>query len=159
LRKKYHIDEPDDVIAAEGDAHQRAIQLPNDLYQIIDHLLDNYNPDVFYENDPRYSTETSYTVNKGDSMYICLRRKDDPTKLVDENILFFAHLHESAHIANYRGWGHENDFWAVFKFLLHEAQLCGVYVPTNYAKAPVDFCGLKVNYSPLYDASVPSLWI
>lgn len=159
LKIKYHIDEPDDIIAEHPADHNRVISAPNDLYNIIDHLLDNYNPDVFYENDPRRSPDTSYTINKGDAMYICLRRRDNPHQLVDENTLLFTMLHEISHIANYRGWGHGNDFWACFKFILHEAELAGIYRPVDYAKYPVDFCGLLINWNPLFDKSVSQLWI
>jgi hypothetical protein len=159
LKRKYHIDEPDDIIAEHAAEHQVAIESPNDLYNIVDHLLDNYNPDSFYENDPRRSQDTSYTINKGDAMYICLRQRSDPRRLVDENTLLFTMLHEIAHIANYRGWGHGNDFWACFKFILHEAQLAGIYHPVDYAKHPVDFCGLLINWNPLFDDSVQQLWL
>ncbi len=162
LKHKYHIDETDDVSEAHhGDkysSHNRIVNAPNDLYNIIDHLLDDYNPDVFYENDPRYTSETSYTIDKGRAMYICLRNKSDPHTLVDENTLLFTMLHEISHIANYRGWGHGNDFWACFKFILHEAQLAGIYQPVDYARHPTVFCGLVINYNPLLDDSVAQLW-
>lgn len=159
LKKKYHIDEPDDLITQEGAEHAKIVNAPNDVYNIVDHLLDNYNPDNMRENDPRYSTDTSYTVNKGDAMYICLRRKDDPTKLVDENDLFFVLLHEAGHESNYNDFGHSTRFWQVFKFILHEAQLSGVYTPVDYAKAPINYCGLWVEYNPLFDDSLPNLWV
>jgi hypothetical protein len=153
LREKYHIDEPDDI-AAEHDHSWRN----DDVYKIVDTLLDNYNPDVFYENDPRYSSDTSYTINKGDSMYICLRKKNNPHLLEDEESVFFVMLHECAHIANYNGWGHDDRFWTVFKFLLHEAVEAGVYTPIDYEKYPVDYCSLKIYYQPLFDQSLPKLW-
>ncbi len=159
LKRKYHIDETDDVVSAEPHEHARIMASPNDLYNIVDHLLDNYNPDVFYENDPATANDTSYTLNKGASMYLCLRDKQDPTKLVDADTLFFVLLHESAHIANYRGFGHGADFWEVFKFLLHEAQIAGVYNPIDYAKKPVQYCGIPINWQPLFDPAVRSLWV
>jgi hypothetical protein len=158
LKKKYHIDEPDDVIAAEGNEHSELINHPGDVYNIVDYLLDNYNPDVFYENDPRHTKETSYTLNKGSAMYICLRKKNIPNKLVDKNILLFVMLHEASHIAYYRGWGHNDGFWTTFKFILHEATLAGIYTPVDYSKYPVNYCGLNVSYNPLFDDSLPNIW-
>jgi WLM domain len=155
LKFKYHIDETEDVIAQEGAAHNVGSQ---DVQKILHALLDNYNPDVFYENDPRYSNDTSYTINKGDSMYICLRKKDQPATLEDEELVFFVMIHECAHIGNYNGWGHDDRFWTVFKFLLHEAVLAGVYHPIDYEKYPADYCGLKVYYQPLNDRGLPNLW-
>ncbi len=163
LKKKYHIDEPTDsylgtITDHSMGSHNAVINNPNDTYNIINHLLDNYNPDVFYENDPRFSTDTSYTQDKGASMHICLRRKDDSNQLVDPGILLFVMLHEMSHIANYNGWGHERDFWIVFKFILHEAKLAGIYEPVDYSKYPIDYCGLYVNYSPYFNDDLPSLW-
>lgn len=150
LRNKYKIDAPTDVIVQT---------YPNDIYNIVDNLLNNYNPDVFYENDPMYSTETSFTVKKGEAMYLCLRDKKDPKKLVNKDILLFVMLHEASHIANYRGWGHGKDFWEVFAFILHEAQLSGIYHPIDYAKKPEWYCGLYVEYNPLFDPSLKKIWI
>jgi hypothetical protein len=159
LRQKYHVDEPDDIIAAEGATHSAAISASNDVHQIISHLLDNYNPDVFYENDPRTSTDTSYTVNKGAAMYLCLRSKTAPYALVDEETLVFVLLHEMAHCANYRGWGHGKDFWEVFKLLLHEARLARIHTPVDYSKTPVLYCGLPIEWNPYYDPAIRSLWL
>lgn len=158
LKKKYHIDEPDDVIAAEGETHAKIKNAPGDLYNIVNNLLDNYNPEVFYETDPRNTNETSYTVDKGARMYICLRDKVDPNRLVDQSTLLFVMLHEASHIANYKSYGHGTDFWTIFKFILHEAEEAGIYKPINYAVHPVNYCGLIVQYSPLYDNSLPNLW-
>jgi hypothetical protein len=125
-----------------------------DLFNIVSALVKNYNPDEFYENDPRFSGETSYTKGKGSSMYICIRHREDPTKLVDRGMLFFVILHEMAHIGNYNGWAHKPRFWEVFKFLLAEARASGIYVPVNYAEHPMQYCGLNVAYNPLFDPSI-----
>lgn len=116
-------------------------------YMIIMNMLKNYNPDEFYENSP-YGNDTSFTNNKGSSMYICCRDRDDPNKLVDYNTLMFVLLHESSHIANYDGWGHEDDFWDVFSFILSEAVIAGVYTPVDYAKNPVKYCGMIIDHYP-----------
>jgi WLM domain len=163
LRDKYHIDETDDVIAGSGDSMSSegigssGTTTSDDVNKIVDTLLDNYNPDVFFENDPRYSSDTSYTLNKGDSMYICLRKRDDPRQLEDIELVFFVMLHECAHIANYNGWGHNDRYWTVFKFILQEAVLSGVYKPIDFDKHPQVYCGLKIFYNPLNDATLPSL--
>jgi hypothetical protein len=160
LEKKYHIDETDDVIDAEsrGDKHNRIKNAPNNIYNIVDNLLNNYNLDTMYENDPRFSSDTSYTLNKGASMHVCLRDKVDPTKLVDFDTLLFVMLHEASHIANYNGWGHDNQFWQTFKFILHEAVLAGIYKPVNYKTRPKNYCGLEIAYQPLHDGSLANLW-
>lgn len=155
LKVKYHIDETADQIKHEGPLHPSS----SDVYKIMQYLLDNYNYEVLYENDPRnISGDTSYTVNKGDKMFLCLRNKGNPDQLVDYNTLMFVLLHEVGHIANYNGWGHDTRFWTVFKLILHEAVAFGVYQPIDYSIAPVMYCGLNVNYSPLYDTDLPNLW-
>jgi hypothetical protein len=149
LKKKYSVD----MIG----------ELPTDklhysLRQIcIDNLLDHYNPDNFYENDPKkIGTETSYTLSKGSAMYICLRSKSDPEKLVDINTLMFVLLHESSHIAN-PGWGHTPIFWSIFKFILIEAVECGIYKTEDYQKNPKMYCGLSIDYNPILDVNRPAI--
>jgi hypothetical protein len=159
MKKKYHLDEPLDIALAEGDAHIRMINTPNNLYNMADHLLNNYSPEVFCENDPKYSNDTSYTLNKGDAIYVCLRDRSHPNRLVKENDLLFVLLHEVAHIANYDGWGHDEKFWAVFKWILHEAGLSGIYQPIDYYVYPTRYCGLNIGYSPLFDNGVRDLWL
>jgi Zn-dependent protease with chaperone function len=151
LRAKYHISENTDTIDREGKLHYDTVASP--AYQIVNHLLRNYNPDEIYENDPRAS-ETSYTMNKGDKMFLCLRSKTYPYKLVDEEHLMFVMLHELSHIANYAGWGHGKDFWTVFKFILAEADAAGIYTPVDYARHPFTYCGLAVEYNPMFDANL-----
>lgn len=154
LKRKYHIDETADQIEAEGVTHN----VPRDVYNMVDFLLDNYNPEAIRENDPKVSNETSYTINKGCEMYLCLRDKTNPARLVDINTLMFVLLHEQSHIANYNGWGHDNRFWEVFKFILHEAVLCDIYQSVDYERYPVVYCGLPIVYNPLNDPTLRNLW-
>lgn len=91
-------------------------------------------------------------------MHLCLRNKNQTSVLVPENDMLFVLLHESAHIANYNDTGHSPRFWEVFKFILHEATMSGVYVPTDYHRKPIDYCGLYVDYQPLYDPTVREIW-
>jgi len=123
----------------------------DDIGRICLAIIQNYNPDVFYENDPATSSETAYTINKGTSMYFCIRSKELHQEFCDFDILLFAMLHEVSHIGTYDGWGHQVRFWEVFKFILLEAVECGIYHPQDYSKAPKDYCGLKVEYNPLFD--------
>ena len=154
LKKKYHIDETSDIILQEGSKHKVTT---SDIYNMIDNLLDNYNYEKFYENDPAKSNETSYTMNKGDAMYICLRDKQNPNKLVNFDTLLFVLMHESAHIANYNDFGHTVRFWTIFKLLLNNAVEAGIYTPVNYQKYPTNYCGLLINYQPLFDDNLPNL--
>lgn len=151
LKDKYHVNETDEEIA-DCATH------PHDTEQrrIVTALLDGYNPDVFYENRPG-TNGTSYTINKGSAMYICLRNKINQNKLVDPDMLMYVMLHEASHIANYNGWGHEKRFWEVFKFILQNAVESGTYTPIDYSKRPEDYCGLHVNYNPYFDGALANI--
>lgn len=124
----------------------------------VDRLLSGYDLENIMENDPKASGDNTYTVDKGARMVVCLRDRKT-FKLHDKRIVMFVVLHELAHIANER-WGHtsESQFWEIFKFLLHEAKLCGMHEPVDYSKQPVMYCGLNVNYNPYFDDNVKKMW-
>lgn len=128
----------------------------NTAQSIFRSIKVNYNRDAIYENDPSVSSETSYTINKGERIMVCMRNKMKPLVLEDKNTLMFVLLHELAHIGNI-GWGHETDFWQVFKVVLGEAIESNIYTPVNYETSPVQYCGLYVNYNPWYDTSIKML--
>ena len=157
LEKKYHVGESDEEMIICTD-HRTPEQLPDDTYNYVYHLLRNYNPDEFYENDPQYSRDTSYTIAKGGRTHLCLRERHAPQQLVPDDIMLFVMLHEASHMANYNDIGHSTQFWEVFKFILHEAVLAGIYTRVDYAKYPVDYCGLIINYQPLDDDTLRNLW-
>ncbi len=107
-------------------------------------LKKNFNPDVLKEgiDNPSY---TSYTVNKGEEIILCLRTDG---KLVDINVLTFVCIHELSHIGN-ETIGHDDAFWEFFKELLIEAINIGVYIKYDYKKSPVKYCGMMITDSPL----------
>ena len=107
-------------------------------------LKKNFNPDVLKEgiDNPSY---TSYTVNKGEEIILCLRTDG---KLVDINVLTFVCIHELSHIGN-ETIGHDDAFWEFFKELLIEAINIGIYIKYDYKKVPVKYCGMMITDSPL----------
>lgn len=107
-------------------------------------------PERFLESTPD-EEHTSSTVNKGESIHICLRQRDGPDeRLVDENVIMFVALHEMAHIAT-RSIGHGPDFWNNFGWLLKEAEGMGLYRYTDFSAHPVSYCGVYITDSPQYD--------
>lgn len=109
-------------------------------------------PERFLESTPD-EEHTSSTVNKGESIHICLRQRDGPDeRLVDENVIMFVALHEMAHIAT-RSIGHGPDFWNNFGWLLKEAEAMGLYRYTDFSAHPVSYCGVYITDSPQYDPS------
>jgi hypothetical protein len=129
-------------------------QLPY-LGERIIQLMNNYNVDQIYEISPlNPSGSTSYTENKGEKLVLCLRKKEangeNKHELHDVNTIMFVVLHELTHIMNDQ-WGHKEQYWRMFKFIILNAMEAGVYKPVDYAKNPVVYCGMKITYSPYYD--------
>jgi hypothetical protein len=117
---------------------------------IVERILNNYNPDRLFENIPEGIHDTSYIEDKGTRFAMCLRKKNiNKGEIHDNSILQFVLLHELAHIGSIE-YGHNDEFWHTFKFLLTEAASIGMYIPINYAKYPENYCGLDVTYNPYY---------
>ena len=120
---------------------QAAAELLSKMRISIDKLIDHL--EIYYPNDPRVkrlvkkfnpnriseslkgSKYTSYSVNKGQKIVLCLRSKDHQQKLTDLNTLMFVVLHELAHVLTV-SIGHTKEFWSNFKFILKEAVKIGV---------------------------------
>ncbi len=86
----------------------------------------------------------AFSKNKGQEVSICL---DD--KKLDKNVLMFIALHELSHIGTDE-IGHTNLFWKNMKFLLERAIELDLYIPQDYSKFPVTFCGYEIKSSPLF---------
>lgn len=109
-------------------------------------------PSRFIESTPD-EEHTSSTVNKGESIHMCLRQRDGPNEqLVNENILMFVALHEMAHVST-ESIGHGPDFWNNFGWLLKEAEALQLYEYTDFSAHPVRYCGVYITDAPRYDPS------
>jgi hypothetical protein len=107
-------------------------------------------PDRFIEATPD-AKHTSYSVNKGESIHLCLRqRRGADESLVDENVITFVGLHEMAHTIT-QSIGHEPEFWNNFGFLLREAEAAGIYRQQDFRAHPVAYCGVSITDQPKYD--------
>lgn len=102
---------------------------------------------VLSESKPE-SKFTSYTVNKGSKIYMCVRERDEDNRLIDENTLFFVALHEMSHIMT-KSVGHTKEFWDNFKFLLGHAVKDGYYTYQPYHRQPKKYCGTMISDTPL----------
>jgi len=114
----------------------------------VNRLITKFNPDNISETNGG-SKYTSYSVNKGEKIVLCLRARDDTEKLVDINTLMFVSLHELGHIMTL-SIGHKTDFWDNFKFLLNNAIDLKIYVKEDYSNNPKKYCGIMITDSPLY---------
>lgn len=145
-RIKYRVGLTDEEIKKLGPGNSEVIA-EHSASSIIENMIKSFNPERVYENDPNnLSGSTSYTVQKGKEMYICLRNKDGG--FVDQNTLMFVILHEMSHIGAYWTIDHTPDFWRVFAFVLRDAIEAGIYDYVDYSKNPVNYCGIKITVSP-----------
>ena len=107
-------------------------------------------PSRFIEATPD-DEHTSSTINKGESIHMCLRQREGPDEsLVDENVMMFVALHEMAHICT-ESVGHDSTFWNNFGWLLKEAEALQLYRYTDFSAHPVSYCGVYITDSPRYD--------
>ena len=115
-------------------------------------MVQNFRSDParFIEATPD-SEHTSSTVNKGESIHMCLRQREgNDESLVDENVMMFVALHEFGHVCT-ESVGHEPEFWNNFGWLLKEAEAMGLYKYTDFAAHPVNYCGVHITDAPRYD--------
>jgi predicted metal-dependent hydrolase len=109
-------------------------------------------PSRFSESTPD-AQYTSYSVNKGQKIYMCLRQRDAEEQLVGENILTFVALHEMAHTGT-QSIGHTPEFWNHFAWLIKQAEHIKIYEYTDFAAHPVEYCGVHITDSPTYKQGV-----
>lgn len=142
----------------KGQAAEMLASLADNLDKLVKHMYSKYpdNPDVkrLYGNFDKAnisegspdSNYTSYSVNKGEKIVLCIRQKDETNSFVEKNVLLYVSIHELGHLMT-EEVGHTPTFWDNFKFLLREAVDIGIYEKVDYAKQPADFCGIKVSSS------------
>ena len=110
-------------------------------------LISNYNSDNISESSPD-AEYTSYSVNKGEELIFCLRKKKEGDKLVSLNTMMFVSIHELGHLMTHN-IGHTPEFWHNFKILLKIAIEIGVYKYVDFTVTPVKYCSLEITDSPL----------
>jgi predicted metal-dependent hydrolase len=97
-----------------------------------------------YETDFN-SNLTSYSVNKGEELSICLRSKKNGN-FHDINLLMYVVIHEMAHFACPE-IGHGALFKKIFKKLIEVAIENNLYKYENYDDNPVEYCGMELKSS------------
>ena len=109
----------------------------------VQRLKANFKPDPnrILESTPD-AENTSYSVNKGESVHFCLRQRDND-QLVNENIMMFVALHEMGHVIT-QEIGHTPEFWNNFGWLLREAEAQKLYKYEDFKAHPTTYCGVKI---------------
>ena len=94
----------------------------------------NFKPDRIMESTPD-SKYTSYSVNKGEKIFFCIRAKDSTNEIINLNTLLFVAIHEMAHVMT-KSIGHTKEFWNNFRFLLRVAVKNNIYQYQNFSSNP-----------------------
>lgn len=118
----------------------------------VKQLLNNFVPDPsrFEEATPA-AEHTSYSVNKGEKVHLCLRQREGGNEgLVNENVMVFVSLHEMSHVVT-PTLGHGPDFWNNFAWILKQAESIEIYKYQDFKAHPVSYCGISITDSPSYD--------
>ena len=115
----------------------------SDTNKEVNQLYQNYNPNSLSEGSYE-SGYTSYTVNKGEKIVLCIRQKD--TSFVDKNTVMYVAIHELAHVMT-TTLQHDENFWRNFKLLLKEAVDLNIYTKVDFNNKPQDYCGIKITSS------------
>lgn len=109
----------------------------------VQRLVAKYNPDAISEGSPN-SGYTSYSINKGEKLVICIRQSD--LSFVDHNITMYVVVHELGHLMT-KSVGHTKEFWAKFRFILRQAMAIGLYRKVDFDKKAEDYCSIKITSS------------
>ena len=120
----------------------------------VKQLSQNFEPEPsrFYEATPD-SDLTSYSVNKGETIHLCLRQREgEDESLVSEDTMMFVAIHEMGHMIT-KTVGHGPDFWNNMAWLIKEAELIGLYKSYDFKAHPVKYCGMTITDQPTYDSS------
>ena len=134
-----------------ADINKRLVRVVRHLYAKhsdnpdVERLYLNYNPENVSEGSAD-SGYTSYSVNKGEKLILCIRQNDEKKTFVDKNVVMYVALHELSHLMT-KEVGHTDTFWSNFKFILQEAIDIGEYRKVNFNDNPKDYCGIKISSS------------
>ena len=154
VRERQKLDAAANLLAKVTDNCKQLVNYVGQKYPNQDNvkrLVAGFNPKKVSETLPT-STYTAYSENKGEKLAFCLNQnKEDNNNLIDEATLMFVAIHELSHIAT-KSIGHKTEFWENFKFLLAEAKAAGIHNPVDYKKQPKEYCGMKIQDNPYFDA-------
>ncbi len=114
----------------------------NNYINYIKNINEKFYYTDIYENNMN-NNNTSYTINKGDEMILCIRSKND-YKLHNINDLLYIVIHEISHIGCPE-IGHTELFYKINKYLLERAIEKKIYKYEDYSKNPREYCGIQLN--------------
>lgn len=98
---------------------------------------------IIIKETPASSSYTSYSVNKGEEIYLCIRSKKN-NEIHDINDLLYVAIHEIAHVGCPE-IGHTDLFFKINLYLLKKAVEFNLYKYDNYNNKPREYCGINLN--------------
>jgi hypothetical protein len=113
------------------------------IYKENINLIKNKIDSVTIKETPKTSSYTSYSVNKGEELYLCIRSKNT-NEIHNINDLLYVAIHEIAHIGCPE-IGHTNLFFKINLYLLNKAVEFNLYKYDNYNNNPKEYCGINLN--------------
>uniref|UniRef100_A0A6C0L2Z4 WLM domain-containing protein n=1 Tax=viral metagenome TaxID=1070528 RepID=A0A6C0L2Z4_9ZZZZ len=122
----------------------RLIQSLDDEKEGVPYMKNKYSPNNLSETT-KNAEYTSYSVNKGEHISLCIRNNDGT--FIDENTIIFVFIHELSHVMT-EEIGHPKIFWDNMKYLLEEGEKLGIYEPVDYKEEPKNYCGMEINSTP-----------
>lgn len=99
-------------------------------------------PTILFRESTSKNKFTSYSVNKGEEIVMCLRSKSTH-ELHDLNEILYVAIHEIAHVGCPE-IGHTDLFNKINTYLLENAVECKVYQYKNYDMKPEEYCGIEI---------------
>jgi hypothetical protein len=105
---------------------------------MVARLSERYKPEVLAEGRI-HKKLTSYTVNKGERVVLCMRSRDADA-LYPENVLFSVLLHELAHVASLSE-GHGPEFNENLELLTRAAENSGLL---RRERVSLNYCGIPL---------------
>jgi len=113
------------------------------IYKNNINSIKNKIDEVIIKETPSNSSYTSYSVNKGEELYLCIRSKKT-NEIHDINDLLYVAIHEIAHIGCPE-IGHTELFFKINLYLLKKAVEFNLYKYDNYNNKPREYCGINLN--------------
>jgi predicted metal-dependent hydrolase len=110
--------------------------------EYIKNLIDR-TKEINIMETPSDEKHTSYTINKGEKIVLCLRSKY-LNNIHDMNTIMYVVIHELAHVACPE-YGHTPLFKKIFIFLLKQSEKINIYKSIDYRINPQDYCGMTIN--------------
>ena len=115
--------------------------IPTSFTPVVKRIYTRYNPKSLVESRIQHNL-TSFTINKGESISMCVRTRDSHDQLYNDNILFGVLLHELAHVGSI-GLDHGPEFVKNFEFLLKKAISFGMF---QRIRKSFNYCGINTTF-------------